>query len=279
MTMFRSMKTRPMLSSIAVGAVVALALLIVPISYQRTVGHEVALTLTSPALDMEVVPKIAKEFGAALGGGAVRVEVEDSADPSGAPARTVRLASRVPSRSRGATERLASAFAAALGARGIPAAVAVAPLTERVSGNVYAAAENSICNLTIDWKGKTASEIEASIRSQLEAAGVQNPDVRVSVDGDLKTVQIKAEDACGEGSGRQECEIQLRVAGEGADDVDQVTLHCEPNATCDQIRARIQDELRSRGIDADVTVTGQCGGTAGSCTGNCKVEVKVERRR
>lgn len=276
MSVIRSMKNRPMFSSIALGAVVALALLVVPVSYQRTVGQEVALTLASPDLDMAVVPKVAKEFGAALGGGAVRVEVEEARDASGAARRTFRLESRVDSRSRGATERVASAFAAALAERGIVASVAVTPLTERVSGSVYAAAGNTIVNLTIDWRGKTPTEVAASIKSQLEAAGIQNPDVNVTRDGDLTTVQIKAEDACGEGAGK-DCEIQLRVDGEGAGDVEQVMLHCDPNATCDQIEARIRDELRSRGIDADVTVTGQCGG--GTCNGTCEVEVRVERRR
>ncbi len=276
MSMIRSMKTRPMFSSIAIGGVVALALLVVPVSYQRTVGQEVVLTLSSPDLDMAVVPKVAKEFGAALGGGAVRVGLEETRDASGAARRAFRLEARVDSRSRGATQRVANAFAAALAERGIVASVAVTSLTERVSGNVYAAAGNSIINLTIDWRGKTAPEIAASIKSQLEAAGIQNPDVNVTLDGNLTTVQIKADDARGEGAGK-DCEIQLRVDGEGAGGVDQVTLHCDPNATCDQIRARIQDELRARGIDADVTVTGQCGG--GTCSGTCEVEVRVERRR
>lgn len=279
MSLFQSMKTRPMFSTLALGGVIAAALLIVPISYVRTVGQEVALTMSSPGLDKEVVQKIANEYREALQSDGVRVALEVKDDGTGAPARIYRLETSVAERSRAATERVAAAFANALSERGITAAVAVTPRTERVSGNVYAAAGNSIINLTIDRRGKTADQIRESITSQLTAAGIENPDVNVTLDGNQTTVKIKADNACGD-SGTTECEFRLRVEGEGAgnEEAHMVTFQCDPNATCDQMREQIKEQLRSRGVDAEVSVTGQCGDGQG-CTGACEVEVKVEARR
>lgn len=273
MSMLHGMKRRPMFSSLAVGAVIALALLVVPVSYTKTAGQDVTLTLSGPGLNDGIVRKIAKEYAAALQGKGVRVALEETTGASGRPERTFRLETRVASSSRRATERVASAFASALGDRGIVASAAVTPRTERVSGNVYAAAGNSICSLTIDRRGRSAEEVEASIKSQLEAAGIQNPTVDVTLDGNLTTVQIKANDACGR-EGETQCQIKLQVHGEGADEAQMVTLHCGPNCSPEEIRARIRDELQARGIDADVTVTSDgCG------TDSCRVEVRVEREQ
>ena len=47
----------------------------------------------------------------------------------------------------------------------------VEPVTERVTGNVYAMAANEIVEIRIDSEGLTDEEIEAEIRAQIEAAG------------------------------------------------------------------------------------------------------------
>lgn len=276
-SMFRFMKSRPMFSSVALGGVIAAALLVVPVSYNRTVGHDVSLTLTGHGLDHPLMQKVAKEYKAALEGEGVRIAVEETDDISGRPVRRATLTTSVASRSRGAVTRVAEAFAGALGERGLEAAVAVTPRTEHVSGNVYAAAGNACINLTIDRQGKTADEIKASITSQLEAAGIQNPDVDVTLDGNLTTVKIQADNAYGD-SGTAQCEIRLKVDGEGAGEAHPVSIHCDPNATCAEMEARIKEELRSRGVDADVTVTGSDCSQGRPCAGACQVEVKVERR-
>jgi len=266
-----------MFSSLALGAVIAVALLIVPVSYVRTVGQDVALTFSAPGLGKEAVDAIAKEYRTTLGGDGVRVSVEEAGCEAAGSQRTYHLATHVASKSRGATERVATAFAGALANRGIAATVAVSPRTEKVSGNVYAAAGNSICSLTIDRTGKTAEELEASIRSQLEAAGVQNPTVDVAVDGDRTTVQIQCQGTgCQPGAGQ--CEIKLKLDDAGAGDANEtneanvVTLQCDPNTTPEQLKAHIEEELRSRGINANVTVTSE------GADGQRKIEVKVEKQ-
>jgi hypothetical protein len=277
-SMFRFLKSRPVFSSAALVGLVAAALLVIPVSYQRTVGHDVSLTLSGYGLDPSFLQRVAKEYAAALDGEGVRIAIEETDDITGRPTRRATLTTSVAARSRGTVEGVAQAFAAALHDRGLDAAVAVAPRTEHVSGNVYAAAGNACINLSIDRRGKTADEIRASITAQLEAAGIRNPDVNVTLDGNLTTVKIQADNACGDG-GAAQCEIRLKVDGEGAEEAHPVSIHCDPNATCDEMEARIREELRARGVDADVTVTGSECSHGQPCTGACQVEVKVERRK
>ncbi len=269
MAKIQNLKSRPMYLALACGAVVALALVFVPISYQRTVGHDATLAVAASGLDEGLIMKIAKEYRTAIGAEKMSVEMQNG---------RCELTARVPSRSRREVESVASVFASSLAARGITAEAHVTPRVEKVSGNVYAAAGCSIVNLTIDRRGKTADEVKASITQQLEAAGIHNPSVDVSLDGNETTVKIHAENVGADGQAA-ECEFQLRVQGEGSDEAHMLSIHCDPNQTCDQMREQIQGELRSRGVEAEVTVTGSQCSQGQPCSGKCEVQVKVERHR
>jgi hypothetical protein len=186
MASFKLLGARPRLA--VAGAVVALAavLLMVPVSYQRVVGHDVALTLAGAGIDQSAVRGIATEFKTALDSGPVRVEArQDGA------AATFILSSRVPMRSGRSAEAIAQAFAHTLTGKGYTAEAAVTAVREKVSSNVYAMVADNVVRISVD--GKNAAEVEAEIAAQLAAAGVPDAQVSVTMDDDGSKIEIQVQ--------------------------------------------------------------------------------------
>jgi len=263
MARIQNLKSRPFTLALVCGAVVALALVFVPISYQRTVGHDVTLTVSASGLDEGLIRKIAKEYRTALGAEGLRVEMGDAG---------CELTASVSNRSRRAVESVASAFASTLASRGIAATARVTPRVERTSGNVYAAAASRVIELDIDGRGKSAAEMEASLRSQLETAGIANSTVSVSKDGDQTRVEIHADESEGTDEHR-ELQLNLHAQGEGSDQSQALIIRPSENATPDEIKAQIEGELRARGVEGNVSVTSD------STDGKRRVEVRVEHHK
>lgn len=183
---------------------VAAALLVVPVSYDKVVGHEVALSVDGAGLGQESVRGIAGEFKEALHADGVGV---DAAMDNGRMIYT--FTAKTPEKG---AEAVAESFARALDARGISAAAASSPIKERVSGNVYAMAANSVVAISID--GKSEEELETEIANQLAAAGI-DADVNVNIQGDdCMEVDIRAEV---EGDGTElPAEPQIVLTSDGA---------------------------------------------------------------
>ena len=77
MKSMRWMKARPLVTTTAATAVVAAVLLMVPISYQRTVGQDVTLSIAG-AVDPGALHAIARELKSAVGAAAVQVSQVDA---------------------------------------------------------------------------------------------------------------------------------------------------------------------------------------------------------
>lgn len=198
------LKAHARLAMAAGAALVAGALLLVPVSYDKVVGHEVALSVNGAGLDDETVRGIAGELKEALGAEGVGV---DAAMDNGSVIYT--YTAKTPATRAGS---VAESFVRALETRGIEAASAVSPIKERVSGNVYAMAANSVVAISID--GKSEAELEAEIAAQLAAAGI-DADVSVNIEGDDRMeVDIRAEFE-GE-AGEEPVEPQIVLTSEGA---------------------------------------------------------------
>jgi len=196
---------RPWLIPAAGAAVLALALLVVPVSFERTTGDRVTLTLASVE-HATAIPAIAREMKAALHASSVRVE--------GAGDQIVFVAD-VPRTSRVNALQTASAFAGALDARGYEASVTTAPIREKVSGNVYAFARENV--IRVEVADKSAAQIESEIRSQLAAAGI--PDAQVSVstgDGDRKKVTMEVH-RTPPSSGEPSAPVRVELTKDGED--------------------------------------------------------------
>ena len=132
--------------------------------------------------------------------------------------------------------------------------VTVTPRRERVWGSVYAMARENLLKVEVDMDGKTDDEVAAEIAAQLEASGWYPSDVQVERNGDQATVHIGADDA----AGRHVEIVRKNGAGDShlsveAADIDDTR---DPGMTDEQLRDKIVNQLRARGIDANGTVNG-----------------------
>lgn len=282
MAAIRFFGDRPVLSTafaVALGLFVVFGL---PIPYEKTVGHDVALTLAGAGVDAARAAGVAREMGTLLGAESVRVEAEAGGDAG----TTYRLVASVPERSGTAARRAADAFAGTLTAAGIDARAAVTPRTEHVSGTMYAFAADRIVRVAMD--GKSASQIEAEIRSGLAAAGFGDAEVSVTDEADGRRVKVElqqegggevdleasvpqlvltegGEVCCSDGQG---CSVQVRHV-KGDDAGDRVIVDVTKNgrtATAEianaagmsdfDLRAALQAELDRAGVDVRVDVVG-----------------------
>jgi hypothetical protein len=250
MRLRRGLSARPGLAIAGGVVMMAVILGVVPVSYQRTTGHEVTMSLAAPGLDGQTVTKIASELGRALGARQVLVE------PANAPgSRGMEILARVPARRRGDIERVANAFASALGKRGLEARVSVLPQRERVSTSLYAFAMDRVVNLNVQLAGRSPAEIESDIRAQLEASGIENSQVQVSREGDQTKVTIQADDSSSDESER---EFRLNLQTEGGDSVNaqihRFDVERKPGMTDADVKADIERQMREAGVQGEVTV-------------------------
>ena len=254
----RSLSARPGLSAAVAVVLVAVVLGIVPVSYERTVGHEVTLSLAAPAPAAPAIDRIATEFERALGAGDVRVT-------PGLGSGGATLAARVSGRSEKNVGRTATAFANALRAQGIAADARVTPRVQRVSSNLIARAMDRAIELRIERAGRSPAEIEADVRAQLEAAGLQNPQVRVTQDGDQTRVEIHSDSQ--DAAGERKIEVHLQATGDETLTPRLHPFHVErkPGMTDADVRAEIERQMREAGVQGDVSVE------------NGKVEVKIRK--
>jgi len=136
---------RPWLAAAAVTVLVVLGALC-PISWQRTVGHDVALTLTG-VHDTAPATAIAQQMKSVLGADHVSVRAEAL---SGGAALT--FAAYVPAGHGIDAPARAEALAAALRSRGYTATVSATPRREQIAGTVYAYARDLVVRVETDGK-------------------------------------------------------------------------------------------------------------------------------
>jgi hypothetical protein len=179
-----STRSRPWLATAAAVVLIAIAGLLVPISYERTTGHDVSLAVTNVAPDQ--MKGIATELKSAIGVEHVMVNAE--ATESGT---TLTFEASVPASNGVDAGAVASAFANGLKARGFGAVANTTPVREKVSGNVYAYARDRV--IRVETSGKTAAQIEAEIRDKIAAAGLTGTTVSVKDEGNKRTVKVEAQ--------------------------------------------------------------------------------------
>ena len=172
MALIHSVRTRPAVAAAVLGVLVVLVAMVVPVSYERVVGQDIALTLTGKGIGAQEVRSVAGDFKNLVGGGSVAVE---AVAEEGAPQYVLRATSS--KRGGAEVQRAAAEFARSLASKGYSASVRVAPHRERVTSPAMAYALDQIIRISVD--GKVASQLEAEIKSRLAEAGV--PDAQVSV--------------------------------------------------------------------------------------------------
>jgi maltose-binding protein MalE len=173
MALLHSVRTRPAVAAALVGALAVLIAMVVPVSYDRVTGQDVALTVAGKGIGNQEIAGVAQRLKGALGAkGSVLVEaVSGDAGP-----RFV-LHTTLPRRSGADVQRATLDFARDLASRGYAASVQVTPHRERVRYPAVAYAFDQIINISVD--GKSSAALEQEIRDRLAEAGV--PDAQVSV--------------------------------------------------------------------------------------------------
>src|SRR5882672_3804662 len=172
MALLHSIRTRPAVAAAVFGALAVLVAMVVPVSYERVVGQDVALTVAGKGIGSEEIAGVARSLKGALGANGVMVEAMSSE----AGPRFV-LHATLPKRSGADVRKATTVFAQELASRGYSASVAVKPHRERVRYPAVAYAFDQIINISVD--GKSAAALEQEIRDRLVQAGV--PDAQVSV--------------------------------------------------------------------------------------------------
>jgi hypothetical protein len=133
--------------------------------------------------------------------------------------------------------------------------VTLAPRTERVWGSVYAMAKEKLLQIHVDLDGKTDTEVADDIRNQVSNAGWNASDVQVQRSANGSTVEISADD----GSGRQMKVVRVAKGGSEKEmdlEVGAIDDTREPGMTDAQLRDKILQQLKARGLDGDVVVKG-----------------------
>lgn len=247
MDTMRRLRPRRLLTGLCAAAAGA-ALLVMPVSYERTVGHDVRLTISGPGPGPGDVQALARRARAALQAEAVQVRA-DGAETT--------LELRVPVRSRAEVARRAELAVREVQAGGARATVAITPRREQVQGRVYAMALDKVIEVRVDMTGKTQAQIEEEIRAQLQAGGIADPEVAVERSGDKTRVEIGAEVDGPEGK------RQMRIVRQQQGGPQQIELRIgdlddrrEPGMTDDQLREKIERQLRAKGLDPEVQVRG-----------------------
>jgi len=172
MALLHSVRTRPAVAALVVGALAVLVAMVVPVSYDRVVGQDVAVTVAGKGIGSQEISAVAQGLRGALGSKGVTVE----ALPGEAGSRFV-LHTTLPRRSGPDVQHATMEFARELASKGYSASVQVTPRRERVRYPAVAYAFDQIINISVD--GKSAAALEQEIRDRLAQAGV--PDAQVSV--------------------------------------------------------------------------------------------------
>jgi len=172
MALLHSVRTRPALAAAVFGALAALVAMIVPVSYDRVTGQDVALTVAGKGMGSEEAATLARGLKSALGAHAVMVE-----PVAGNAGAAYVLHAALPRRSGAEARHATAEFARELASKGYGASVRVTPHREHVQSPAVAYALDQIIQISVD--GKSAAALEAEIRDRLAQAGV--PDAQVSV--------------------------------------------------------------------------------------------------
>jgi hypothetical protein len=172
MALLHSIRTRPAVAATVFAVLAVLIAMVVPVSYDKVVGQDVALTVAGKAIGRAEISGLAQGLKTALGVKDVMVDAFSAQDGP----RFV-LHTMLPRRSGADVQRASMDFARELAAKGYSASVQVTPHRERVRYPAVAYAFDQIISISVD--GKSSAALEQEIRDRLAQAGV--PDAQVSV--------------------------------------------------------------------------------------------------
>lgn len=240
---------------------VALALFVlVPFSYEHTIGTQVTIPASMAMLQKVDVPAIEARL-AEHGFAAVQVATVVDGDAGV-------LTLSVP----GSNENALAVVDAAgdlLPAPSVGTSVKLAPWRVRESGSLLAQITNTF-TVSVNTEGKSEAQIADEIRSQLESQGMQVENLWISKDGNETTLTL--EGGVAGASGEQVFEVRLLDDNNNVPNSEftaKIMIEdLDPNLSEQEKIAEIKRRLAEQGIyDADVQINGD----------EVKIELKKEQ--
>jgi len=220
-----------------IGALALVFFLLVPFPYQRTVGYNVRFSGVNAAVQPANISNAIKQLD--LSPFSLRV--------TGTPAGNDYILAELPSLP--AAREAAAAFAALTGTSVAPV---ISPITETVSGSLYAQARNRLIQIEVKGEGKTDEQIRDEIKAKLEAQGYGGAVVYVKTGADGKrNIELHIEESdSGSGGpvetievdshGKTNAEIKAKLAAKGHPNAD-IQIRTEGPDSLRQIEIQIQD--------------------------------------
>lgn len=253
----------PKLSLSLLAAICAFVLMIlVPFSYDQTVGYTVAFEGIDPAYDTteELLSRVLTSLGLE------RASVEIIRNVSYVDCKIGNLPSKKSAR------EAAAAFSSVSGYDG-PAVIT--PVILRTSASLFAQVRDKLTNkIEVDGKGKTDAEIKVEIENKLKAQGFENPRVSVETKADgMRQIAVGITDSSETKVAKRE--IEIAVSG---DDISfsashEISIDTE-GKTDEQIREEVKKKLAEQGIEnPEITVKTEKDGRR-----NIEIEVRKEKQ-
>ena len=120
-------------------------------------------------------------------------------------------------------------------------------------------AMNRVVNINVETAGRSDTDIAVDIKNQLQAAGVEVTSVEYTTDGNKRMIKVinESNDPNAHHDDTNAPDINLTINGQAPPaDAHKIKLQVEnqPGDTDETIKARIVDQLRAQGMEADVVV-------------------------
>lgn len=131
---------------------------------------------------------------------------------------------------------------------------------ERLPGSLFAYAVDRIIEVRVNREGKSPDQVAAEIRSQLEAAGIENPTVEYSESNGETTLRVQMQAMCEEGETVECPDVRIQVDGQPEGDGDRreerhvIKVNRTEGMTDDEIIAEVRRQMREQGMEGDVTI-------------------------
>lgn len=234
---------------------------LVPFSYDRTVGHNLAYTGLDSKYDLP--PKMFTEILTSLGYG--QAEVKLTRNGSSLDYRITGLPSET------AAREASAAFTSLTGYSGEPVMTLVA---RKTSASLYAQVRDRLLEIKVESADKSEDEIKAEIEEKLREQGFANPDVTVTLKPDgMREIRIGVRDSTETSEEEKEIAI-VTPEDEPVIEIKESSLDISVDSkdkTDQEIEEEIRQKLTAEGMqDIDISVTTDS-------SGKRQIEINVEK--
>jgi hypothetical protein len=246
--------------SLAIAIVVFAMAVLIPFSYEKTVGYMVVYEGLDPAY--EPAEGLLNRALATMGYDQATVDIEHKG--ASFDCEIGNLSSKAAAREAAAT------FAAISGYDGVSI---ILPVKMEISASLYAQVKDKLNKIEIDTKGKADSEVQSEIELRLKESGFDNYVVKVNTKEDgMREIYVGISDSSDTSVSERKFEIissdgDISFGGESEISIDSKDM------TDEEITQEIRKQLKENGVeDADISVkTDQ--------DGKRNIEIKIEKEK